>query len=41
MQNAKEQVFQQDIIEYLVSNGWKLGESENYDQKHAHMERIV
>ena len=35
MQNTKEQVFQQDIIDHLVSNGWKLGESRNYDKKHA------
>ncbi len=35
MQNAKEQVFQQDIIDHLVSNGWKLGRSGNYDPKHA------
>lgn len=35
MQNAKEQVFQQDIIDHLVSNGWTLGESAGYDQKHA------
>lgn len=40
MQNAKEQVFQQDIIDHLVSNGWTLGESSGYDQKHAlYMER--
>ncbi len=42
MQNAKEQVFQQDIIDHLVSNGWTLGESGSYDQKHAlHPEDLV
>ncbi|MDF7808892.1 type I restriction endonuclease [Pontiellaceae bacterium B12219] len=35
MQDAREKVFQQDIIEHLVSKGWKLGESSGYDQKHA------
>ena len=35
MQNAKEQVFQQDIINHLVSSGWELGGSAKYDQKHA------
>lgn len=35
MNQANEKVFQQDIIDHLVSNGWKLGESKNYDQKHA------
>ena len=35
MQNANEQVFQQDIIDHLVSKGWMLGESAKYDQKHA------
>ena len=35
MQNANEKVFQQDIIDHLVSTGWKLGESAKYDRKHA------
>ncbi len=35
MQDAREKVFQDDIINHLVSNGWKLGESASYDQKHA------
>ncbi len=35
MNQATEKIFQQDIIDHLVSNGWKLGESANYDQKHA------
>ena len=35
MQNAKEKVFQRDIIEYLVSHGWVLGESSGYDRKYA------
>jgi len=35
MQNANEKVFQQDIVDDLVSNGWKLGESAAYDQEHA------
>jgi type I restriction enzyme R subunit len=35
MQDAREKVFQQDIIDHLISNGWKLGESSGYDQKHA------
>ena len=35
MQNANEKVFQQDIINHLVANGWMLGKSDDYDQKHA------
>ena len=35
MQMANEQVFQQDIIDHLTANGWLLGESTSYDQKHA------
>ena len=35
MQDAREKVFQQDIVNHLVSKGWKLGESAKYDQKHA------
>jgi type I restriction enzyme R subunit len=35
MQDAREKVFQQDIVNHLVSNGWKLGESSGYDRKHA------
>lgn len=35
MQNANEQVFQQDIIDHLVSKGWTLGESAKYDQTHT------
>ena len=35
MQDARETVFQQDIINHLVFNGWKLGDSGSYDQKHA------
>ncbi len=32
---AKESVFQQDIIDQLVSNGWLLGKPENYNRKLA------
>lgn len=32
---AKELVFQQDIIDQLVSNGWLLGSPENYNRKLA------
>ncbi len=35
MQDAREKIFQQDIIDHLVSNGWKLGQSDAYDRKHA------
>jgi len=35
MQDAREKVFQQDIIDHLISKGWKLGESDGYDRKHA------
>lgn len=35
MNQANEKIFQQDIIDHLVSHSWKLGESGNYDQKHA------
>ncbi|MBN2702963.1 MAG: type I restriction endonuclease subunit R [Pontiellaceae bacterium] len=35
MQDAREKIFQQDIINHLVSHGWSLGESSEYDQKHA------
>ncbi|MCD6397739.1 MAG: type I restriction endonuclease subunit R [Spirochaetaceae bacterium] len=32
---ARELVFQQDIIDQLVSNGWLLGKPENYNRKLA------
>jgi type I restriction enzyme R subunit len=32
---AKETVFQQDMIDQLVSNGWLLGKPENYNRKLA------
>ncbi len=35
MQNANEKIFQQDIVDHLISHGWKLGESKQYDQAHA------
>lgn len=35
MQDAREKIFQQDIINHLIANGWLLGESSEYDQKHA------
>lgn len=35
MQLADEKIFQQDIINHLVSKGWKLGASDAYDRKHA------
>ncbi len=35
MQDAREKVFQDDIVNDLVSKGWKLGVSAAYDQKTA------
>jgi len=32
MQDAREKVFQQDIIDHLVSNGWKLGMGKGNDE---------
>ncbi len=28
MQDAREKIFQQDIVSHLVSHGWKLGAAE-------------
>jgi len=35
MQDARERIFQQDIINHLVSNGWRPGESAAYDQSYG------
>jgi type I restriction enzyme, R subunit len=32
---AHESVFQNDIIQYLMANGWLLGKSENYHREYA------
>lgn len=35
MQDAREKVFQQDIIDHLVSNGWTLGASDGHDRNRS------
>ncbi|MCZ6804434.1 MAG: type I restriction endonuclease [Proteobacteria bacterium] len=35
MDKSREQVFQDDIINSLISNGWLLGDSANYDRELA------